>query len=197
LANGPLIGEQDRPDLTVEVERKVGDLTVRELATILGVDLEIELQEGGGKTKDQKDRKDRKDRKDGKDNKDQKDQKDPKDQKDQKDNKDQKDPKDQKDSKDQKDEKDTKDIRDGIRTPKQDKDQKDHKESKEFIDGTRTPKPDKDQKDQKDLTDVKQGEPKGADAGQRSVQDLGDLDQLIKRVSGLEQAVEELKGLKK
>ena len=38
MAKEPFIGEGDRPDLTIDLEAKVGDLTVRELAIILGVE---------------------------------------------------------------------------------------------------------------------------------------------------------------
>ena len=163
MANEPLIGDQDRPDLTIDMEGKVGDLTVRELTIILGVD-----PAAYPKNKREKELKDRLDNKEARDRKYEKDQKEPKDQKDQKD---------QKDSKDHKEQKDTKDIRDV---------------------GIRSPKPDKDHKDQKDLIEVWSPQPKGpAESGHGPVQDLGELDQLIKRVSGLEQAVEELKGLKK
>jgi hypothetical protein len=75
---------------------------------------------------------------------------------------------------------------------KDQKDEKDQKEMKELRDEIRTSKEmDKDQKDLKDVTEVPSPEPKGP------VQDLGGLNQLITRVSGLEQSVEESKGLKK
>jgi hypothetical protein len=64
--------------------------------------------------------------------------------------------------------------------------------SRRIQDEIRTSKEmDKDQKDLKDVTEVPSPEPKGP------VQDLGGLNQLITRVSGLEQSVEESKGLKK
>jgi hypothetical protein len=148
MAEQPFISSEERPDLTVDLDARVGDLTVRQLSEILGSasspaklkelpPAAKEIKEPGKEHKDIKDHKDSKDHKDPKEPKDQKDAKDHKDPKDQKDQKDQKDPKDQKDQKDNKDQKDPKD-------PKDHKDQKDHKDPK-------------DTKDHKDLKDRKEG----------------------------------------
>jgi hypothetical protein len=145
----PFIDPSQRPDLTIDLESRVGDITVRQLSEILGraapsekvrdvkqivkenipdkLPKEAKDNKDHKEPKDHKDQKDTKDHKEPKDTKDQKDTKDPKDQKEQKDskdNKEQKDPKDQKDSKDHKDPKD----------PKEHKDTKDHKEDKDFAD---------------------------------------------------------------
>ena len=184
--------EQDR--LREELRQKVGDLNVRDLSTLLGgsggnlKELAKEpkdLKEPIKEPKDHKDIKDHKEPKDHKDIADQKAHKDPKDHKDQKEQKDHKDPKDTKDPKDQKDPKD----------PKEQKDQKDHKEPK-------------DHKDQKDIKDRKEHikeplkEPKervdtlakaSGEGGPESAAGSTELDALIQRISGLEQAVQELK----
>jgi len=210
MANEPLISKEDRPDLTIDLEGKLGNMTVRDLANILGVDPaqlpkpkelpvtatdKIPTKEIQKDVKDRKDTKDHKDQKEPKDHKDQKDTKDHKDPKEQKDQKDQKEHKDQKDAKEQKDTKDQKD-------PKEHKDQKDHKDPKEH----------KDQKDHKDLKEsakeIKDGfkevkEPvdvaitnPGPEAGQ-GPENPSQLDQLVKRISGLEQSMDELKKAKK
>jgi hypothetical protein len=168
MANEPFIARDDRPDLTLDMEGKVGELTVRELASILGFDLqEAELKEGKSENKDHKDSKDSKDTKDSFDQKQQKDQKDSKDHKEEKDWKDQKEQKDLKDSKDHKDR----------------KDHKDHTEvkvnRKELV---------------KEVTEGKRFTPeKGPEIGPGVVESPSELDQLVKRVSGLEQSIEELK----
>lgn len=36
---GPFVGAEDRPDLTIDLDAKVGDMTVRELSTILGTNV--------------------------------------------------------------------------------------------------------------------------------------------------------------
>ena len=138
MAKEPFIGSEERPDLTLNLDSRLGDLTVRQLSQILGSagsqaklkELQaiekFTIKEPGKEAKDQKDHKDSKDHKDpkeGKDQKDTKDNKDPKDQKEQKDNKDQKDHKDPKDTKDQKDHKE----------PKDHKDSKDHKDIKDNL----------------------------------------------------------------
>jgi hypothetical protein len=203
----PFISQEQRPDLTIDLNRKVGDLTVRDLQTLLGSGASPKLKELAKEkedlldkiptkdtTKDPKDRKDIKDHKEPKDHKDQKDQKDHKDPKDPKDQKDTKDPKDTKDQKDQKDHKDPKD-------PKEQKDNKDHKDPKEH----------KDTKDHKDHKDIKEGaldkvphkdqleklpeSPVKANEGSpNSGSTPGGLEDLIQRVSGLEKEVQELKG---
>ena len=155
MAEQPFISSEERPDLTVDLDARVGDLTVRQLSEILGStsssaklkelpqagkEIKEPVKEPVKEPKDIKDHKDSKDHKDPKEPKDQKDTKDHKDPKDQKDQKDQKDPKDHKDQKDNKDQKDPKDPKD----PKDHKDQKDHKDPK-------------DTKDHKDLKDRKEG----------------------------------------
>jgi hypothetical protein len=193
MAQEPFINPEERPDLTVDLNTRVGDLTVRQLSEILGSpsspaklkelvaakepkDLAKEPKEfkdhkdikDHKDPKEQKDQKDNKDHKDPKDQKDQKDQKDPKDQKDQKDNKDHKDPKDPKDPKDQKDHKD----------PKETKDHKDIKDRKEGL-AEKLP-PDKIPPDK--LPDVSQGI-----EGTAAVP--SGLDDVIKRIARLEQDV--------
>lgn len=178
MANEPFIAKEDRPDLTVDMEVKVGDLTIRELATILGIDPPAEIH------KDNKT--------ENKDNKDTKDRKESKDQKDQKEHKEQKDPKDQKDFKDQKEQKDSKDQKDG-------KDTKDHKENKDSKDAIF------ENKDRiKEIIDsIPTGKESFPEKGSNVPHVLGvaenpsELDELVKRVSGLEQSVEELKKTKK
>jgi len=198
MAKEPFISQEERPNLTINLEGKVGELTVRELASVLGFDpseaakakelpstaVDKTAKEIQKDIKDRKEAKEHKDQKEPKDHKDQKEAKDHKDPKDQKDQKDQKDPKDHKEPKDSKDQKDHKD-------PKEHKDQKDHKDPKEH----------KDQKDLKDhkelkegLKDAKEGHPEVVDQGaaQSGPQQGGgttELDALIQRVSGLEQAV--------
>ena len=127
----PMVGPEDRPDLTVNTEGAAGS-SPRNLETILGssavktaetkqvIEKQILKDTGKDTIKDNKDTKDHKDPKEQKDQKDTKDHKDPKDQKDQKDQKDPKEHKDQKDTKDHKD-------------PKEHKDQKDVKDHKEGI----------------------------------------------------------------
>jgi hypothetical protein len=147
MAQEPFINPEERPDLTVDLNARVGDLTVRQLSEILGSTSSAaklkeapaakEPKEQAKEPKELKDHKDVKDHKDPKEHKDQKDNKDHKDPKDQKDQKDQKEPKDHKDQKDNKDQKDPKD-------PKDPKDQKDHKDPKEH-------------KDHKDIKDRKEG----------------------------------------
>jgi hypothetical protein len=146
----PFVPKEQRPDLSIDLNQKVGEMTVRDLATLLGggssaVKLKEALKEKEtaiekGVIKDNlKDIKDTKDHKEPKDRKEQKDNKDHKDQKDPKDIKDHKDPKDAKDQKDTKDHKDPKD-------PKEQKDQKDAKDHKDQADH-------KAEKDHKDLKD--------------------------------------------
>src|SRR6516162_1599124 len=174
MAEQPFIAAEERPDLTVDLNARVGDLTVRQLSEILGsasspaklkelpqAAKDI-VKEQGKEEKEIKDRKDFKDHKDPKEHKDQKDRKDHKDPKDHKDQKDQKDPKDHKDQKDNKDHKDPKD-------PKDHKDFKDRKET--LIDKTAIDKnpPDK----LPEVTQSGEGAP-GAPAG---------LDELIQRIT--------------
>lgn len=208
-AQEPFIAQDQRPDLTIDMNQKVGDLTVRDLSAILGpgagqqaklkeATLDKSLIKDAFKEafKEQKDRKDTKEHKDPKEHKDQKDNKDNKDPKDQKDQKDTKDHKDQKDPKEQKDPKDQKD-------PKEQKDQKDHKDPKEH----------KDTKDTKDHKDAKEGLlekpphkevfekiqpdkitdniPQG-DPGDPVIQQ-NTLEGVIQRVSGLESDMQQVK----
>ncbi len=148
MVQEPFIDSSKRPDLTINLESRVGDITVRQLSEILGSaaakskELPSLAKEGKDPLKEDKDIKDHKDHKEPKDHKDQKDNKDHKDPKDQKDQKDQKDPKDHKDqkdladqkaSKDPKDQKDQKDQKDHKNEHKEQKDIKDHKDRKEDI----------------------------------------------------------------
>jgi hypothetical protein len=195
----PMVGQTDRPDLTVNTEASAGNQP-RDLGTILGTSA------AAPKIKDTLDKatiikenlKDViKDQKDSKDHKEQKDHKEPKDHKDTKDNKDQKDTKDPKEHKDQKDQKDPKEHKDQ-------KDQKDHKDPKEH----------KDQKDIKDHKEILKEVKEGAKEVKETIKDLTDvatkpdpevgpgpvegggpseISQLITRVSNLEQSVDELK----
>jgi hypothetical protein len=197
MAEQPFISSEERPDLTVDLDARVGDLTVRQLSEILGgtsspaklkelqaaKEIKEPIKEPAKEHKDIKDQKDSKDHKDPKEPKDQKDTKDHKDPKDQKDQKDQKDPKDQKDQKDNKDQKDPKD-------PKDHKDQKDHKDPK-------------DTKEHKDLKDRKEGLieklphdknppdklPEVAQGAEGAVGAPSGLDDVIQRLTRLEQDV--------
>ena len=204
MAKEPFISKEERPNLNINLEGRVGDLTVRELATILGTEAatgqklkelpataldKVPIKETQKDVKDRKDVKEHKDQKEPKDRKDQKDtkdHKDPKEQKDQKDQKEHKDHKDQKDTKDQKDHKDPKETKDqkDHKDPKEHKDLKDHKELKEGL---------------KEVKEVKEGvaelptsktEP---ETGPGPVTGGTELDSLIQRISGLEQSVNELK----
>src|SRR6516225_9290209 len=196
MSEEPFISSEERPDLTVDLNARVGDLTVRQLSEILGgsgssaklkelpqsaKDIKEPIKEPFKEHKDIKDRVDTKAHKDPKDTKDQKDNKDHKDPKEQKDQKDQKDPKDHKDQKDNKDHKDPKDPKDqkDLKDHKEPKDTKDHKDFKDrketLIDKTAIDKnpPDK----LPEVTQSGEGAP-GAPAG---------LDELIQRITRLEQ----------
>jgi hypothetical protein len=174
-----MVGQEDRPDLTVNTEAAAGSAP-RELGAILGsaavktsetkqVVEKMILKETGKDTV--------KDNKDTKDSKEQKDHKEPKDTKDNKDTKDHKDPKDTKDQKDQKDPKEHKDQ----------KDTKDHKDPKEHKDL-------KDVKEHKELgKEIKEASKEAAEVLPQSSVPPDELTQLINRVSGLEKAVAELK----
>ena len=190
MAKEPFISQEERPNLTINLEGRVGDLTVRELASVLGIDpsqapkakeLPSTAADKTAKEvqKDIKDRKEAKEHKDHKEPKDHKDQKEAKDHKDPKEHKDQKDSKDQKEHKDPKDSKDQKDQKD----PKEHKDQKDHKDPKEH----------KDQKDHKELKEtlkeIKEGHPdivdKGdVEGGPQPPAGTSELDALIQYVQG-------------
>jgi hypothetical protein len=196
----PFISQQERPDLTIDLNKKIGDLTVRELQTLLGggaspdklKELAKEKEDLIDKipTKDRKDNKDHKDPKDHKDQKDNKDHKDPKDPKDTKDNKDSKDSKDQKDQKDKdpKDPKDPKDNKDH-KDPKEHKDEKDAKDRKENKEGLLEKVPHKDQ-----LEKLPEIGGKGTSEGTSKPNPVPGLEDLIRRVSGLEKEVQDLKG---
>lgn len=189
----PLVGQEDRPDLTVNTEGTAGNQP-RDLGTILGSagSPALKAKELPSTAVDKAALKDTvkdatKEHKDLKDNKEQKDHKEPKDHKDTKDQKDHKDPKDTKDQKDQKD-------------PKEHKDQKDTKDHKD-------PKEHKDQKDLKDhkeiAKEIKEHSKEIPDTVAKATVETGpgpvesippdDLSQLISRISGLEKSVEELK----
>ena len=103
MAQEPFINPEERPDLTVDLNTRVGDLTVRQLSEILGSPSSPAKLKELVAAKEPKDL--AKEPKEFKDHKDIKDHKDPKEHKDQKDNKDHKDPKDTKDHKDIKDRK--------------------------------------------------------------------------------------------
>jgi hypothetical protein len=192
MAEQPFISSEERPDLTVDLDARVGDLTVRQLSEILGSrSSPAKLKELSQAAKDTKDP--IKEDKDIKDHKDTKDHKDPKEHKDQKDNKDHKDPKDQKDQKDQKDPKDHKDQKDN-KDHKDPKDPKDHKDQKDHKDP-------KDTKDHKDLKDRKEGLadklphdktppdklPEVAQGVEGSAGTPSGLDDVIQRITRLEQ----------
>jgi hypothetical protein len=198
----PFIDPSQRPDLTIDLESRVGDITVRQLSEILGRaapsekvrDVKQIVKENiqDKPPKEAKDSKDHKDPKEHKDQKDTKDHKEPKDSKDQKDTKEVKDQKDQKDTKDQKDPKDSKDQKDS-------KDHKDPKDPKEHKDA-------KDHKDEKDIVDRKAGlhdkvaltpieskataASEGLEAGPVATSGLEDL---IQRISHLEQEIADQK----
>jgi hypothetical protein len=206
----PFITQEDRPDLTIDLNKKVQELTVRELKTLLGggsssaAKLKEALIEKNipdkSPTKDAKDGKENKDRKEPKDTKDNKDSKDPKDHKEPKDTKDNKEHKDPKDSKDNKDNKDNKDHKDS----KDNKDNKEHKEPKESKDSkdTRDIKGDLIDKAHKDSFETlpqfvhDQHLVKSPDEGSSGnpLPPTG-LEGLIERVTGLEKEVRHLKGI--
>jgi len=181
MATQPFIDPESRPDLTVDMEARVGDLTVRQLSEILGrgAGAAPKLKEAIKEKESLADKfpgKEHKDAKDQKEHKEQKDHKEPKDHKDQKDQKEHKEPKDQKDQKEQKDHKEHKDNKDH-------KDLKDHvkdslKEHKEFL------------KEKESLKEIGEGGGKGPaeGSGGTPVPQQG-LEDLIRRVSGLEQEV--------
>lgn len=135
----PFIEPGQRPDLTINLDTRVSDLTVRQLSEIFGRAPSVEKSaEPIEKQIIEKQTLEKPIVKEPKDIKDAKDHKEPKDHKDQKDTKDQKDPKDikeQKDAKDQKEQKDTKDTADNkhVKDPKDSKDDKDLKDRKEHI----------------------------------------------------------------
>ena len=193
MAPEPFIDPSKRPDLTIDLESRVGDLTVRQLSEILGQtgaaakvpkdllkekELPSAAKEGKDPLKEHKDPKDSKDHKDTKDHKDPKDTKDQKDQKDPKDHKDQKDPKDQKDQKDPKEQKDAKDHKNEHKEQKDFKDIKDH-HKEDVIDKT-APLPES----------TKGSGAEGSGAPTVVPSGLADL---IQRLSRLEQDVAEMK----
>ena len=47
MADEPFIANEDRPELSLDMDGKVGDLTVRELATILGFEPARGCNQGG------------------------------------------------------------------------------------------------------------------------------------------------------
>ena len=198
MADEPFIGGESRPDLTVDMNAKVGDMTVRQLSDILGSSAPRKAKEVQEKQVFEKQiikeqakesikepvKEFVKDHKDGKDNKDHKDTKDTKDTKDNKEHKEQKDGKDGKDNKEHKDLKDH--IKDG---------HKDHKDTiKDGIkDSIKDRVQDKNQLiEQKAIaSEVLKNEKELAEGNIPT--DPGDpaqgIDQLIQRVTGLEQQV--------
>src|SRR5262245_53193866 len=175
MSDEPFIASDDRPDLTLDLERNVVDLTVRELDSIIGVDPVMDvIKDHKDQSKDHKDSKDAKDSKDQTDHKQQKDAKDQKDSKDHKEQKDQKEQKDEKEQKDSKDHKDHKDSKDGVFEKVR---------FKEFL---------------KDVIESKHFTPeKFPGIEVRLAEIVSELDQLVTRVTGLEQSIEELKHPKK
>ncbi len=136
----PFIPSDQRPDLTINMSQKVGELSVRDLSTILGIagtnlpklkEIGKEIHKESVKEPLKEVVKEFKDRKDHKETKDHKDPKEQKDTKDSKDHKEQVDQKGQKDAKDHKDPKEHKDLKDHNDTKGQ-KDHKDHKDHKEI-----------------------------------------------------------------
>jgi hypothetical protein len=190
MSDKPFISSEERPDLTVDLNARVGDLTVRQLSEILsGSGSSAKLKELPQSAKEIKEpiKEPFKEQKDIKDQVDSKAHKDPKDHKDQKDNKDHKDPKDQKDQKDQKDPKDHKDQKDN-KDHKDPKDPKDHKDQKDHKD----PKDTKDHKDIKDRLIEKHPPdklPEVAATGEAAGANPTGLDEVIQRISHLEQEV--------
>jgi len=191
-----MVGQEDRPDLTVNTEGKSAG-EPRDLGSILGANAgpvakakelpatavdKVALKEAAKDTikehKDQKESKEQKDHKEPKDHKDTKDQKDHKDPKDTKDQKDQKDPKEHKDQKDSKDHKD----------PKEHKDHKDLKDHKEILKEIK--------ENHKELTDVVTKPSVEVGPGPIGTPPPDELSLLINRISGLEKAVQEIKDKK-
>ena len=136
----PFIPSDQRPDLTIDMSQKVGELTVRDLSAILGnvgtnlpklKEIGKEIHKESVKEPLKEVVKEFKDRKDHKETKDHKDPKEQKHTKDSKDHKEQVDQKGQKDAKDHKDPKEHKDLKDHNDTKGQ-KDHKDHKDHKEI-----------------------------------------------------------------
>ncbi len=136
----PFIPSDQRPDLTIDMSQKVGELTARDLSTILGnagtnlaklKEIGKEIHKEFVKEPLKEVVKEFKDRKDHKETKDHKDPKEQKDSKDSKDHKEQVDQKAQKEAKDHKDPKEHKDLKDHNDTKGQ-KDHKDHKDHKEI-----------------------------------------------------------------
>lgn len=188
MADEPFIDPQSRPDLTVNLDSRVGDLSARQLSDILGTSSAsakpLAEKNAVKEIKDTVDHKaqgkeilDNKHHKEQKDHKDQKEQKDTKDHKEQKDTKDTKDHKEQVDHKAQKDHKDQKDgIKDGL---------KDH--GKEFLKEI--------EKQIKEVKENDEGKTVGGegkfDEGQGGINQVSQpgIDELVQRVSGLEQQV--------
>ncbi|MBV9391877.1 MAG: hypothetical protein JOY96_08300 [Verrucomicrobia bacterium] len=191
----PFIDPSQRPDLSIDLDSRVGEITVRQLSEILSrppssaivkqvsekqIVKENSLEKLPKEPKDIKDSKEHKDPKEEKDQKDTKDHKDPKDISDQKNVKD---PKEQKDSKDSKDHKDPKD-------PKEQKDAKDHKEQKDQKDF-----PDRKEHihDKVALTPIESKATEPAERPEAGPVETSGLQDLIQRLSHLEQEVADLK----
>src|SRR5438309_3510559 len=200
MAIEPFISVRERPDLTLSVDP---GSTGAEPSTIPLSDVLGEQGEPAAKLKEAaleklpiKDNalekfpwKEHKDAKDHKEHKEQKDHKDPKEQKDQKDQKDPKDTKDQKDHKDPKEHKDSKDHKD----LKEHKDSKDHKDLKEQAKELKEPFKDRAKEIEKIQPDKLVAEPKGVVEGSPAGPLTQPIDELVQRVSGLEQDVAALK----
>ena len=220
MAIEPFISVRERPDLTLSVDpgSTGAEPSTIPLSDVLGEQgepaaklkeaalekLPIKDHKDPKEHKDQKDQKEPKDQKDQKEQKDQKDHKDPKEHKDQKDQKDPKEHKDQKDQKDHKDPKDTKDQKDH-KDPKEHKDSKDHKDLKEHKDSEdhkdlkeqakelKEPFKDRAKEIEKIQPDKLVAEPKGVVEGSPAGPLTQPIDELVQRVSGLEQDVAALK----
>jgi hypothetical protein len=196
MATKPLVGQEDRPDLTVNTEGKSGS-EHRDLGTILGsgsnpaklkelpasaIDKVALKEVSKDVIKEHKELKDNKEQKDHKEPKDHKDQKDAKDQKEHKDPKDSKDQKDQKDPKEHKDQKDTKDHKD----PKEHKDQKDLKDHKEIAKEIK-------EHAKEQIIDTPQKPVAENPGGPVETLPQDEVTKLVQRVSGLERSMEEMK----
>ena len=198
MADEPFIGGESRPDLTVDMDAKVGDMTVRQLADILGRSAPQKAKEVQEKqvfekqiikeqVKEHPDKIPVKEHKDSKDNADNKATKDHKEAADTKANKDHKEAGDTKNAKDSKDNKEHKDHIKEI--------QKDHKDTiKDNIkDHIKELVLEKNQViEQKALaSEVLKGEKELVEGNVPT--NPGDpaqgIDQLIQRVTGLEQQV--------
>ena len=193
MADEPFIGGESRPDLTVDMNAKVGDMTVRQLSDILGSSAPPKLKQifkEGIKdfkeiekfAKDQPDKLPFKEHKDSKDTPDHKNTKDHKDTADTKANKDHKEGVDNKAHKDSKDHKDhikehIKDLKEIHKELIKEKDQIFDNPKSLIADLPKSPK-----------EQVENG-PVIVNPGDPALNPAQGIDQLIQRVTGLEQQV--------